>query len=110
MLPRLPLEIDTRTAASLDGTRIAYHVTAEPFAGAPTVVLANGLGGTYLAWRGVIDYLRDRCRFVTWDYRGLYESGRPSPDVQSAYAIPNHVKDLAAILDAEPIERASFVG
>jgi pimeloyl-ACP methyl ester carboxylesterase len=110
MLPRLPLEIDTRAVASFDGTRLAYHVTREPFAGAPVVVLANGLGGTYLAWRGIIDYLRDRCRFITWDYRGLYESGRPSPDVQAAYAIPNHVKDLAAILDAERIERASFVG
>jgi len=108
--PRLPLSIDTRRIAGFDGTEIAYHVTPAPFEGAPVVVLANGLGGTYLAWRGQIDYLSDRYRFLTWDYRGLYDSRRPSPDVPAAYVIPNHVRDLQAILAAEGIERASLVG
>ncbi len=108
--PRLPLAIDTRRLRSFDGTEIAYHVTPEPFPGAPWVILANGLGGTYLAWRGQIDYLRDRYRFVTWDYRGLYDSGRPRPDRAEAYDIPNHVRDLEAILNAEGIQKASFVG
>jgi pimeloyl-ACP methyl ester carboxylesterase len=108
--PRLPLAIDTRQLTSFDGTTIAYHVTPEPFAGAPWVILANGLGGTYLAWRGQIDYLGGRYRFLTWDYRGLYASARPVPDAAAAYAIPNHVRDLEAILAAEHIERASFVG
>jgi pimeloyl-ACP methyl ester carboxylesterase len=108
--PRLPLAIDTRRTTSFDGTEIAYHTTPEPFAGAPVVVLANGLGGTYLAWRGQIDYLADRYRFVTWDYRGLYGSGRPPVDAQASYAIPFQVRDLEAILRAEKIERASFVG
>ena len=110
LLPRLPLAIDTRRVESFDGTRVAYHVTPEPFAGAPWVILANGLGGTYLAWRGLIDYLKPRYRFLTWDYRGLYASARPSPDVQESYAIPAHVRDLHAILAAERIEQASFVG
>jgi pimeloyl-ACP methyl ester carboxylesterase len=110
LVPRLPLEIDTRRVRSLDGTLIAYHVTPAPFAGAPWVVLANGLGGTYLAWRGIIDYLKGRYRFVTWDYRGLYGSGRPSPDDAAAYAIPRQVRDLEAIREAEGIERASIVG
>ena len=104
LLPRLPLAIDTRRVESFDGTAIAYHVTPEPFAGAPWVILANGLGGTYVAWRGLIDYLKPRYRFLTWDYRGLYASQRPSPDTQAAYAIPAHVRDLQAILAAERIE------
>ncbi len=108
--PRLPLAIDTRRVTSFDGTEIAYHVTPAPFAGAPVVVLANGLGGTYLAWRGQIDYLADRYQFITWDYRGLYRSKRPSPDVPEAYAIPNQARDLDAILAAEGVERASLVG
>jgi pimeloyl-ACP methyl ester carboxylesterase len=108
--PRLPLAIDTRRLRSFDGTEIAYHVTEAASPKAPWVVLANGLGGTYLAWRGQIDYLRDRYRFITWDYRGLYDSMRPSPDTAAAYAIPNHVRDLEAILAAEQIESASFVG
>ncbi|HEY4122774.1 MAG TPA: alpha/beta hydrolase [Byssovorax sp.] len=108
--PKLPLAIDTRKVRALDGTEIAYHVTAGPSPDAPVVILANGLGGTYLAWRGIIDYLGARCRFITWDYRGLYASGRPKNDVQSAYAIPNHVRDLEAILAAEGVDKASFVG
>lgn len=110
LLPRLPLAIDTRRVESFDGTTIAYHVTPEPFAGAPWVILANGLGGTYVAWRGLIDYLKPRYRFLTWDYRGLYASQRPSPDTQAAYAIPAHVRDLQAILAAERIATASFIG
>lgn len=35
LLPRLPLEIDTRRVASFAGTMIAYHVTPAPFVGAP---------------------------------------------------------------------------
>lgn len=111
MLPaRLPLAIDTRRVVAFDGTDIAYHVTGTSRPDAKVVVLANGLGGTYLAWRGQIDYLADRYRFVTWDYRGLYGSKRPPHDGASAYDIPNHVRDLEAILRAEGIERASLVG
>jgi len=108
--PRLPLVIETRSVTSFDGTRIAYHVTPSPFDGAPWVVLANGLGGTYLAWRALIDYLGGRYRFITWDYRGLYGSGRPSPDTLEAYAIPKHVRDLEAIVAAEGIEHAALCG
>lgn len=110
MSPRLPMAIDTRRAISLDGTEIAYHVTASPAPGAPVVVLANGLGGAYPAWRGQIDYLSDRYRFITWDYRGLYASRRPSPDDADAYAIPKHVEDLSAILALEGVTKASLVG
>jgi pimeloyl-ACP methyl ester carboxylesterase len=104
------MTIDTRRVRSLDGTEIAYHVTPEPFPGAPVAVLANGLGGTWVAWRGQMDYLADRYRFVTWDYRGLYDSGRPTPDDDDAYTVPRQVDDLDAILAAEGIARATLVG
>jgi pimeloyl-ACP methyl ester carboxylesterase len=111
MLPaRLPLAIDTRRLRSFDGTEIAYHVTEAPYAGAPWIVLANGLGGSAVVWRGQIDYLRDRYRFVSWDYRGLYGSERPRPDRADAYAVASHVRDLDAVLAVERIERAGFVG
>src|SRR5262245_61392191 len=106
--PRLPLAIDTRRPTHFYGTALASPVTPAPFAGAPWVILANGLGGTYLAFRRQIDYLGNRYRFLTWDYRGLYASGRPSPDDAAGYAIPKHVRDLGAILAAEGIEQASF--
>jgi len=110
LLPKPPLAIETRRITSFDGTKIAYRATRAPFEGAPVVVLANGLGGPYLAWREQIDALSSRCRLLTWDYRGLYESGRPSPDEPRAYAIERHVRDLQAILAAEGIEHASLVG
>lgn len=111
MLPaKPPLPIDTRRVESFDGTEIAYRTTRGPFQGAPVVVLANGLGGPYLAWRAQIEHLSDRYRFLTWDYRGLYASRRPSPDELRAYAIERHVRDLEAILAAEGIAQASLVG
>lgn len=111
MLPRgLPLAFETRRLESHDGTRVAYHQTRTPTPDAPVIVLAGGLGGHSTAWRGPIEHLGDRYRFLTWDYRGLFASERPANDVPSAYAIPAQVKDLFAILAAERIERASLVG
>jgi pimeloyl-ACP methyl ester carboxylesterase len=107
---RLPLAIDTRRLRSFDGTEIAYHVTEAPYPGAPWIVLANGLGGSSLVWRGQIDYLSDRHRFVSWDYRGLYASERPRPERAGAYSVSSHVRDLAAVLAAERIERAGLWG
>lgn len=110
MLPRLPFAVDTRTVTSFDGTRIAYHVTRAPFEGAPVIVLANGLGGPPASWRAQIDYLSDRYRLLTWDYRGLYGSQKPKLNEASAYAIPNHVRDLEVITREEGITEAAVVG
>jgi pimeloyl-ACP methyl ester carboxylesterase len=86
------------------------HATRAPYEGAPVVVIANGLGGSQLAWRAPIDYLGDRYRFVTWDYRGLYGSKKPPRDVPEAWAIEAHARDLCAVLDAEGVDRASIWG
>lgn len=102
--------METRRVTSFDGTDIAYRVTPPPFEGAKTVVLVNGLGGPYLAWRAQVEYLSDQYRFITWDYRGMYASKRPSPDVPEAYAVANHVRDLEAILAVEGIRHGSLMG
>ncbi|WP_437963039.1 alpha/beta hydrolase [Sorangium sp. So ce260] len=108
--PRRPqLRMETRRVTSFDGTDIAYRVTPPPFEGAKTVVLVNGLGGPYLAWRAQIEYLSDQYRFITWDYRGMYESKRPSPDAAGAYAVASHVGDLEAILAAEGVRHGSLM-
>ncbi|MFO0589561.1 MAG: alpha/beta hydrolase [Polyangiaceae bacterium] len=95
---------------SFDGTRIAYHTTAEPFAGAPVILLANGLGGPPTSWRAQIDYLSDRYRLITWDYRGMYASGKPPRNEASSYLVPNHVRDLETIAKAEGVTRAALIG
>jgi len=106
---RRGIPAEARSVSSADGTSIAYYATQAP-PGARTVVLANGLGGPRLAWRALVDYLGDRYRFITWDYRGLYQSGRPPEGSPDAYAVSRHVEDLKAILDAEGVERCALVG
>ena len=98
-----------RYTESADRTRIAYYMTPSPAPGAPTIVLANGLGGPRYAWKPLIDQLCDRFRFVTWDYRGLYGSDRPAGG-SAAYSIARHVDDLEAILQAESITSATLMG
>ncbi|NUP11012.1 MAG: alpha/beta hydrolase [Polyangiaceae bacterium] len=95
---------------SEDGTRVAYYTTRGPSPDAPVIVLANGLGGPRHAWKALIEYLGDRYRFVTWDYRGLYGSGRPPHDRPDAYSIERHVEDLRAILGDLGVANASLVG
>ncbi len=102
--PMKPLRVEERRVRARDGTDLAYHVAGS---GMP-VLLANGLGGSYKAWQHQIGYLESRCRFVSWDYRGLYRSGPPgTPD---ALRIDDQVHDAIAILDAEGIERTAVFG
>jgi pimeloyl-ACP methyl ester carboxylesterase len=107
---RPPMPVTTTSLRTDDGATLAVHATAAPYAGAPVVVLANGLGGPHLAFRALVDDLGDRYRFVTWDYRGLYGSTRPADEGPGAYAVHRHVDDLAAVLRAFEVEHASFLG
>ncbi len=102
------MDIREGSATSADGTRVATYLVGPP--GGPTLVLANGLGGNVTAWRHLIRHFSDRLRVVTWDYRGLYRSSRPDDLSNDAYAIPRHCDDLEAVLAAERVERAVFVG
>lgn len=89
---------------SFDGTRIAYQTRGE----GPPIVLANGLGGTYLAFRHVYDALGEKYRTICWDYRGLYRSARPKDE--STLTMPHHIRDLVTLLDHERVDRAVFIG
>ena len=110
MLPRLPFAVDTRTVTSFDGTKVAYHATKEPFPGAPVILLANGLGGPPASWRAQVDYLSDRFRLITWDYRGMYASGKPPKNEAASYLVPNHVRDLEIIAQTEGVTEAAVIG
>jgi len=106
---RSPAKFDTRIVAALDGTPIAYATAGrwdDPTA--TTIVLANGLGGTAVAWAHQVGHLADRYRFVTWDYRGLFRSGRPrDPD---AFTIERQVDDLFTVLDTLDVKNAVLMG
>jgi pimeloyl-ACP methyl ester carboxylesterase len=72
------------------------------------IVLANGLGGRFYVWEPLVEKVRAEYRIITWDYRGLFESGAPSRIRR--LAIPNHAEDIVRILDNEGIPRASIIG
>lgn len=96
---------DERRLVSADGTGIAYEVVGR---GDKTIVLANGLGGRLYAWTPAIEAFWPNHRLVTWDYRGLFASD--SPKSKRRLSVAHHVDDIVAILDAEEIRRAVFVG
>jgi pimeloyl-ACP methyl ester carboxylesterase len=88
--------IQQRQIVARDGTRIGYQVRGE----GPCVVLANGLGGTYLAFRYLYDALTSY-KSICWDYRGLYTSAAPSDP--RANTVAHQVDDLLEILAAESV-------
>ena len=97
----------TRSFTARDGTRLGYQMRPGDGDDAPAVVLANGLGGTFEAFRHVYAALPGY-RVLCWDYRGLHSSGPPA-DPQ-ANTVAHQVSDLIELLEHERIERAVFVG
>lgn len=96
---------EERRIVAPDGTGIAYEVLGT---GDATVVLANGLGGRLYAWTPFIEAFWSQYRIITWDYRGLFAS--ESPKSKRKLSVANHVDDIMAILDAEEVDRAVFLG
>lgn len=97
------LDIEQRHVVASDGTRIGYQVRGS----GPCVVLANGLGGTYLAFKYLYDAL-DGYKTICWDYRGLYSSAAPTDP--RANTMAHHIDDLIAILAAEQIDDFVVIG
>lgn len=96
--------LDHRTFTSFDGTQIAYQTRGA----GPVVVLANGLGGTYEAFRHIYAALGDHYRILCWDYRGLYKSDTPQD--LGRLDVTDQCADLECLLDHEQVDRAVFIG
>ncbi|MBS1118745.1 MAG: Alpha/beta hydrolase [Deltaproteobacteria bacterium] len=98
-------QIEQRHVLAVDGTRIGYQVVGD----GPCIVLANGLGGTYVAFRYLYEALAQyQYKVICWDYRGLYSSGAPADP--RANTIAHHVADLMAILVQEQVDDFVLVG
>lgn len=98
------LRPDQKSVTTADGTEIAYRVLGH---GDP-VLLAGGLGAGWEIWKHQIEYLADRYRFISWDYRGLFGSGLPLNS--GSLGVSDHAADGLRVLDAEGGKRAAFVG
>ncbi len=96
--------VPKRTVVGAHGVTLAYWVMGD---GPRTLLLANGLGGRLYAWEPLIRRFFPEYRLITWDYRGLFESGRPA---RRHMSIADHAGDARAILDAEGIARAVTFG
>ena len=90
-----------------DGTRIGYQFRPGSSPDAPLVALANGLGGTFEAYRHVFAALPDY-RVLCWDYRGLFSSGPPGDP--AANTVGHQVDDLLQLLDHLDAPQAVVVG
>jgi pimeloyl-ACP methyl ester carboxylesterase len=93
-----------RVVDSFDGTKLACREIGR----GPVLMLANGLGGTWTAWRHLIEFFRDRFRIISWDYRGTYRSGLSA--VPGRYDMGTHVDDALAVADAFGVQDAIWVG
>ncbi|MGB5812209.1 MAG: alpha/beta hydrolase [Polyangiales bacterium] len=100
----IPPPVEERRFVSHDGTEIAYQSVGQ---GRP-ILLCNGLAGSWKAWSHQIQYFRDRYRLLSWDYRGLYASGRPTDP--RAMGMQVHAADALALMREEGVERAALVG
>lgn len=96
-------DVEQRYCVMRDGTRIGYQVSGR----GPVVVLANGLGGTYLSFLHIYRALPQH-RVLCWDYRGLYSSAAPSDP--TAQTIAHQVDDLLEILAQEGVGEFALVG
>jgi pimeloyl-ACP methyl ester carboxylesterase len=91
---------------SFDGVKIGYYKEGNKN-GLP-VVLSNGLGGTFVAWKFLINELKDRCLFLSWDYRGLYKSSQKVD--KETLSVEYQTRDLEHFLKKEKIKKAVFIG
>lgn len=78
----------------IDGAEIGYQRAGS----GRTLVLANGLGGSYVAWKPLLPFVQDWWT-VSWDYRGLYRS--TAAETSKPATMDTHIGDLWEILAAE---------
>lgn len=91
---------------SFDGVKIGYYVEGNK-KGLP-IVLSNGLGGTFVAWKFLINELKDKCLFLSWDYRGLYKSSQKVD--KETLSVEYQTRDLEIFLKKQRIKKAVFIG
>ena len=87
--------------------RFGYEAAGDP--ALPPLVFLHGIGGAARAWRGQLDFFRDRYRAIAWDMPG-YGGSAPLPDVSIA-ALAGALQDfLQAVGATKPIIVGHSIG
>ena len=94
----------THGYADNNGTKIHYVAIGE----GPLVVLIHGFPDFWYSWRHQMQGLMDGYRVVAIDQRGYNKSGQP--EGVDAYAMPNLIGDVAAVIKANNADKATIVG
>lgn len=93
------------TAQAPDGALLAFRVQGE---GGNALAACNGMGVSS-SWRGLsARFSRRGDTFVTWDYRGQGQS--PPAAHPESMTVASCARDLWAVLDAVPVQRAVLLG
>jgi len=90
--------------ADSDGVRIHYVSVGE----GPLVVFIHGFPDFWYTWRHQMEGLRDSFHVVAIDQRGYNRSDKP--EGVAAYAMPNLIRDVAAVIRDAGEESATIVG
>jgi len=85
---------------------IFHEVHAGP-AGAASVVLSAGLGGSAAFWGPQLAALTERFSVVLYDHRG---TGRSARALSAPYSVDAMADDVVTVLDAVGLEKAHLVG
>ncbi len=98
---------DTKYALS-DGLHIAYQAfgTGPPVVMVPPLVSNVELTWEHELYRRVLEYDAQHAHIVIFDKRGIGISDR----FDRVPTLDERIKDISAVMDAEDLERASFVG
>jgi 3-oxoadipate enol-lactonase len=88
--------------ADSNGTKIFYDIHGQ---GTPIVFLHPWTTNGYIWYYQVFPFARTN-QAIAIDHRGHGRSDKP----KSGYSIQEHARDVAAVLDAEKIDRAILVG
>jgi pimeloyl-ACP methyl ester carboxylesterase len=87
-------------------TRSVAEIHYEIAGNGPALVLLEGLGYGRWMWQNQLEALSRNYRLVLVDNRGI----APSTSLRGPYSMDEFARDALAVLDAEGIDRANFLG
>jgi len=98
-------KVCTEKVVSFDQTELNVYREGED---GPWLCLSNGLGGSYSAWEPIRERFSSTHRLLSWDYRGLFHSGKCADP--AAVDVPSQTRDLLVLMDHYGIESAVHLG